>query len=100
MPEKFRSLNDKLNVDRRITQFILPIACHINYDGTALFVAVGAVFMSQMSGKVLGPSEFLTIALVTTFIPSGGVIRVMLILSAMDVPTHNITLLLTIDWLV
>lgn len=106
LPVTFRCMNEKLGADRRITQFILPIGCHINLDGTALFIPIATIFISQMSGITLGLGELLTIVLITTIgtlssasIPSGAIVRILLILASIGVPTHNVTLLLTIDWL-
>ena len=45
LPVTFRCLEENLNIDRRITRFILPIGATINMDGTALYEAVSAIFI-------------------------------------------------------
>lgn len=99
-------MNEKVGVDRRITQFILPIGCNVNLDGTALFVAVATVFVSQMSGKTLNAGELITVLLTSTIgsfslaaVPSGAIVLLIVVLTSIDVPVEDVTLLFAIDWL-
>ena len=39
-----------MNIDRRVTRFVLPIGATINMDGTALYEAVAPIFIAQMNG--------------------------------------------------
>ena len=41
-------------VDKRIADFVLPIGATINMDGSALYEAVAALFVAQISGRDLG----------------------------------------------
>ena len=44
------SLERKNGVDPRVSRFVLPIGATINMDGTALYEAVAAIFIAQMTG--------------------------------------------------
>lgn len=54
-------MDEKLKVDSRILKFVLPVGCSINMDGTAMFVAVSAVFLAQINGRTLDLGELLTV---------------------------------------
>lgn len=49
LPVTFRCLEETLHIDSRVTRFILPIGATINMDGTALYEAVGPIFIAQMN---------------------------------------------------
>jgi Na+/H+-dicarboxylate symporter len=54
-------MDDKLHVDKRISRFILPIGININMDGTALFIAVASIFITQMNELQLSVGEIITL---------------------------------------
>ncbi|KAH8360941.1 hypothetical protein KR093_000534, partial [Drosophila rubida] len=107
LPITFRCMNEKLRMDARITRFVLPIGCNINMDGTALFIAVASIFIAQMSGMVLGFGELLTVLLTSTAasmssasVPSAALVLLLVVLSAIDAPVQDVTLLFAVDWFV
>lgn len=61
LPVTFRAMEGPLQIDPRITRFVLPIGCNINTDGTALFLAVSSVFVCQMNSLPLGFAQLATI---------------------------------------
>ncbi|CAD7079028.1 unnamed protein product [Hermetia illucens] len=107
LPITFRCMNEKLKIDQRITRFVLPIGCNINMDGTALFIAVASIFIAQMSGMTLGFGELVTVLLTSTAasmssasVPSAALVLLLVVLSAIDAPVQDVTLLFAIDWFV
>ncbi|XP_017855336.1 excitatory amino acid transporter isoform X1 [Drosophila busckii] len=107
LPITFRCMNEKLRVDPRITRFVLPIGCNINMDGTALYLAVASIFIAQMSGMVLGSGELLTVLLTSTCasmssasVPSAALVLLLVVLTAIDAPVQDVTLLFAVDWFV
>ncbi|XP_069765144.1 excitatory amino acid transporter 2-like [Narcine bancroftii] len=106
LPVTFRCLEENLRVDRRVTRFVLPIGATINMDGTALYEAVAAIFIAQMNGILLDPGQIITVSLTATLasvgaasIPSAGLVTMLLILTAVGLPTQDISLLIAVDWL-
>ncbi|XP_062917575.1 excitatory amino acid transporter 2-like [Mobula hypostoma] len=106
LPVTFRCLEENLHIDRRVTRFVLPIGATINMDGTALYEAVAAIFIAQMNGIMLDPGQIITVSLTATLasvgaasIPSAGLVTMLLILTAVGLPTQDISLLIAVDWL-
>uniref|UniRef100_A0ABI7X3X0 Amino acid transporter n=1 Tax=Felis catus TaxID=9685 RepID=A0ABI7X3X0_FELCA len=61
LPVTFRCAEEKNQVDKRITRFVLPVGATINMDGTALYEAVAAVFIAQLNDLDLGIGQIITI---------------------------------------
>ena len=54
-------LEEKNEIDRRVSRFVMPIGATINMDGTALYEAVAAIFISQVRGMALSMGQLLAI---------------------------------------
>ena len=61
LPVTFRCMDEEVRVDPRISRFILPVGCNINMDGTALFVVVASIFITQMNELQLSVGEIITL---------------------------------------
>ncbi|KAK7912796.1 hypothetical protein WMY93_013007 [Mugilogobius chulae] len=88
------------------TRFVLPVGATINMDGTALYEAVAAIFIAQMNGIELDWGQICTVSATATLasvgaasIPSAGLVTMLLILTAVGLPTQDISLLVAVDWL-
>lgn len=58
LPVTMQCLEEKNNIDPRVSRFVLPIGATINMDGTALYEAVAAIFIAQLRGKCGGDEIF------------------------------------------
>ncbi|XP_057673413.1 solute carrier family 1 member 9 isoform X1 [Corythoichthys intestinalis] len=106
LPVTFRCLEENLKIDKRVTRFVLPIGATINMDGTALYEAVAAIFIAQMNDITLDGGQIVTVSMTATLasvgaasIPSAGLVTMLLILTAVGLPTQDISLLIAVDWL-
>uniref|UniRef100_A0A674NBF5 Amino acid transporter n=1 Tax=Takifugu rubripes TaxID=31033 RepID=A0A674NBF5_TAKRU len=106
LPVTFRCLEENLGIDKRVTRFVLPVGATINMDGTALYEAVAAIFIAQMNGIALDAGQIVTVSMTATLasvgaasIPSAGLVTMLLILTAVGLPTQDISLLVAVDWL-
>ncbi|CAK1600648.1 unnamed protein product, partial [Parnassius mnemosyne] len=107
LPVTFRSMEGRLQIDPRITRFVLPIGCNINMDGTALFLTVASLFVCQMNDIHLGFAQLAAVLLASTAaslssasVPSAALVLLLVVLAAVDAPTHDVSLLFAVDWLV
>ncbi|XP_013176205.1 PREDICTED: excitatory amino acid transporter isoform X2 [Papilio xuthus] len=107
LPVTFRSMEGRLKIDPRITRFVLPIGCNINMDGTALFLSVSSLFICQMNDMDLGFPQYAAVLLSATAaslssasVPSAAMVLLLVVLATVDAPTHDVSLLFAVDWLV
>ncbi|KAI6216011.1 Amino acid transporter [Aphelenchoides besseyi] len=105
LPVTFRSLEDSLKIDRRVTRFVLPLGATITMDGTALYEAVAVIFIAQLNNVQLSLLELLTISFTTTVASIGsgsvpaGLDTIIIVLTTVGLPAKDLSLLLTVDWL-
>ncbi|XP_064194100.1 excitatory amino acid transporter 3-like [Anguilla rostrata] len=106
LPVTLRCAEERNGLDRRVTRFVLPLGTTVNMDGTALYEAVAAIFIAQLSGYALGVGQLLTLSITATLasigaagIPSAGAVTTIMVLSALNLPLDDVTLLIAVDWL-
>ncbi|CAO2585100.1 Excitatory amino acid transporter 3, partial [Lemmus lemmus] len=106
LPITFRCAEEKNQVDKRITRFVLPVGATINMDGTALYEAVAAVFIAQLNGLDLSIGQIITISITATAasigaagVPQAGMVTMVIVLSAVGLPAEDVTLIIAVDWL-
>lgn len=106
LPVTFRCAEEKNQVDKRITRFVLPVGATINMDGTALYEAVAAVFIAQLNGLDLSIGQIVTISITATAasigaagVPQAGLVTMVIVLSAVGLPAEDVTLIIAVDWL-
>jgi len=61
LPISISCLEEKNEIDPRVVRFVMPIGATINMDGTALYEAVAAIFISQVRGMTLSLGQLLAI---------------------------------------
>ncbi len=104
LPVTMKCAEDNLGVAKETSSFVLPLGATINMDGTALYQAVAAVFIAQASGIDLSLAAQVTIVLTavlasvgTAAVPGAGIVMLIVILEAIDVPGEGIALILGVD---
>ena len=92
-------------VDKRAVKFVLPLGATINMDGTALYEAVAVMFIAQAYGIHMGVTEQVIIFITATLaaigaagIPQAGLVTMVIVLTAVNLPLEGIGLLLAVDW--
>ncbi|KAF3430793.1 hypothetical protein E2986_08260 [Frieseomelitta varia] len=106
LPITFRCLEENNKIDPRVTRFVVAVGATVNMDGTALYEAVAAIFIAQMNGISLGMGEVITVSLTATLasigaasIPSSALITMLIVLTALGLPTNDVSLLFAVDWM-
>ena len=93
-------------VDKRSVKFVTPLGATVNMDGTALYEAVAVMFIAQAYGISMGVTEQMIIFLTATLaaigaagIPQAGLVTMLIVLNAVNLPAEGIGLILAVDWL-
>jgi Na+/H+-dicarboxylate symporter len=104
LPITMECLEENTGVSNKITSFVLPLGATVNMDGTALYEAVAAMFLAQAYGIELSFAQQLIIVLTATLasigaaaIPSAGLITLVIVLKAVNLPLEGIGMILAVD---
>lgn len=104
LPITMECCEKNLKVSNEVTSFVLPIGATINMDGTSLYQAVAAVFIASAFGMDLTLGQQLTIVLTATLasigsaaVPGAGIVMLVIVLTAIGVPTEGIALIFAVD---
>ena len=104
LPVTMKRCEKDLGVSKEISSFVLPLGATINMDGTALYQGVAAVFIAQAVGMDLTFADQFTIvatavlaSIGTAAVPGAGIIMLVIILEAINVPSEGIALILGVD---
>ena len=104
LPVTMERAEEKLGVSEEVSSFVLPLGATVNMDGTALYLAVAAVFIADALGLGLDLTAQLTIVLTAVLasigaaaVPSAGIIMLVIVLEAIGVPAAGIALILGVD---
>ncbi len=104
LPVTMERVEKNLGVNDEVSSFVLPVGATINMDGTSLYQAVAAVFIAQALGMDLTIAQQLTIVLTATLasigaagVPGAGIIMLVIVLQAIQVPVEGIALILGVD---
>ncbi|MEM1641807.1 MAG: dicarboxylate/amino acid:cation symporter [Desulfurococcaceae archaeon] len=94
----------RMGVRDKVFQVTLPIGATVNMDGTALYQAISAVFIAQLFGISLAPSQYGLIVLsvlvgsiATAAIPGGGTVMLAYVLSVVGLPLESVGIMMVID---
>jgi solute carrier family 1 (high affinity glutamate transporter) protein 1 len=110
LPITMEGVEEKNGISNRTASFVLPLGATINMDGTALYESVAAMFIAQIYAPILGIeigiAEQIVIFLTATLaaigaagIPEAGLVTMVIVLKAVNLPIEGITLILAVDWL-
>jgi len=105
LPVTIESVSEEEDVPKSVSSFVLPLGATVNMDGTALYEAVAAVFIAQAYGIDLTIFQQVIIfftanlaAIGAAGIPEAGLVTMIIVLKAVNLPLEGIGLLISIDW--
>jgi Na+/H+-dicarboxylate symporter len=104
LPVTKKCVEENLDVNPKVSSFVLPIGATVNMDGTSLYQAVAAIFIAQVFAVDLSFFEILTIILTATLasigsaaVPGAGMIMLLIVLSSVHIPVEGLALIFAVD---
>lgn len=105
MPVTYDVLLEKVGLRESSASLGVLVGGNFNHDGTALYEAMSALFITQVLGLNLSLPQQLVVVITSIFasvgaagIPEAGLVTMTLVFTAVGLPTQYIALLLTVDW--
>ncbi|MGN1281534.1 MAG: dicarboxylate/amino acid:cation symporter [Succinivibrio sp.] len=103
LPVTIASAEDNLNVDRRVSRFVLPICTTINMNGCAAFILITSIYLLQNAGIDIGFGTMLSWIFIATFaavgnagVPMGCYFLTLSLISSMNVPVTLMGIILPV----
>lgn len=105
MPVTYANLVEKVGLREQSASLGALVGTNFNNDGTALYEAMSALFVSQLIGHHLSLGQQLMVVLTSIAasvgaagIPEAGLVTMTLVFTAVGLPVEYIAVLLTVDW--
>lgn len=110
MPVTFECLHERVGLREKSASLGAFVGANFNNDGTALYEAMAALFVSQLLaaqgvGDTLTLTQQIMVVLTSVIasvgaagIPEAGLVTMTLVFNAVNLPTEYIALLLPVDW--
>ena len=104
LPVTLRCTRRNLGVSNSVASFVVSLGATINMNGTAMYLGLATLFGAQVFGVDLSMADYVTISILGTLgaigaagIPGAGLIMMVLVFGAVDVPLETIALVAGID---
>ena len=105
MPVTYACLREKVGLREQSASLGALVGANFNNDGTALYEAMAAMFIAQMTGHDLTFGQQLLVVLTAIAasvgaagIPEAGTVTMTLVFNAVGLRSEYIPVLLTVDW--
>ncbi|WGH75961.1 dicarboxylate/amino acid:cation symporter [Tenacibaculum tangerinum] len=99
LPVTMERVEEHIGVDKEVSSFVLPVGATINMDGTSLYQAVAAVFISQALSFDLTFADQLTIILTALLasigsaaVPGAGMVMLVIVLESVGFPADKLAI--------
>ncbi len=104
LPITMDCVEKNAGVSNKVASFVLPLGATVNMDGTALYEAVAAMFIAQAYNIPLTIWQQVIIMLTATLasigaaaIPGAGLVTMVIVLKAVNLPLEGIGMILAVD---
>ncbi|MED5523809.1 MAG: dicarboxylate/amino acid:cation symporter [Pseudomonadota bacterium] len=104
IPVTFKTLTEKLGVDKTVAGFGVPLGATMNMSGSAIYMTVATIFVANAYGAGLDASQMVALA-TTTFmlaiatggVPGGAAVMTGVLLHQLGLPMEAVAIILATD---
>ncbi|WP_299962877.1 dicarboxylate/amino acid:cation symporter [uncultured Roseobacter sp.] len=104
IPVTYRTVTERVGVDKGVASFCIPFGATINMDGTAIMQGVATVFLANVYGIELGLGGYITVigmailaSIGTAGVPGVGLVMLTMVLTQVGLPIEGIAIILGVD---
>ena len=104
IPVVIKTVQERLNVDKTISSFVIPLGATINMDGTAIMQGVATVFVANLYHIPLTLTHYMIViamataaSIGTAAVPSAGIIMLIVVFKQIGLPIDGIAMILGVD---
>lgn len=104
MPLTLKTAETNLNIKKEISSFVIPIGTTVNMDGSAIYLGLSAIFVSQLIGLDLSLIEYVIISLTATIgsigaagVPSVALVMMTIVFTSVGIPIEAIAIVAGVD---
>ncbi|XP_068558677.1 excitatory amino acid transporter 3-like [Cebidichthys violaceus] len=106
LPLTLRCCEERLLGNRGVTRFMFTVGTNVNAHGTALYLVVAAVFVTQLTHIHLGIGQLSTMVVTSAVlsagaagVPTTGSMTTFFVLAASGLPVKETFILVIIEWI-
>jgi Na+/H+-dicarboxylate symporter len=104
LPINLKITEDDLGVSRDVASFVLPLGATVNMNGTGIYHGVSTIFIAQVYGIALSPTQLIIVVITATLasigaagVPGIGFITLAIVLEALGIPLEGLALVLGVE---
>ncbi len=104
LPITLQIAEEKLGISKSLSNFVLPLGCSLNMNGSSLFQAMSAIFIAQAYGIELELTHIITLtatvcmaSLGTASVPGAGLLMLSIVFASLGIPLEGLAILAGID---
>lgn len=104
LPATIQCATKNLGISKGMANFVLPLGCSLNMNGSALFQAMSALFIAQAYGIELAWQQMIIFSVTvilatigTASIPGAGLLMLSIVFTSVGIPLEGLAILAGVD---
>lgn len=106
LPVEMRDAKEKLGLDEKIANLVLPLGMPLNSNGAAMYISFTAIMIAQIYGITFDVPYLAYIAIVSMLlslanavVPGAGIVSLTMMVPQFGLPLESVAIFAGIDWI-